>query len=635
MYYENTISVLVHQLGLTPAQVSALRLTDLHLAGKSPSVTVHSPEHSRPKTVELNLEAHRALVGWLVARPDSVADHLFVDEEIETGLSPEEVGDIAGPPLDPPAPASNAPTVKPVSPPTAPPKPIEDDTDATMVGTLRPTAPLKPPRSAPEMGAPPPGFGPPRRGVPGPPPMTAPESDGPPTRPPFSRQKSESSLNPTEPVKPPFPPRPSGPRKPRVPPKPVPRKSVVPTPIDMDQKPEPLFSARPPAPEAATTPVSPVPELSPAAEPNPFPAAFERSKTDNPASDSGSANPDGLTTAEEKEKPAPPSSGPEAEPATNPEQTGLKPESATPALSESPESSQALPEPAPVSPRPPQRERKIPMLATAIGGGVGVLLLCFACVGISGWTILQGSSGDGLLAGVLGAPTVQLPSEGDDQTEGTPASSPTLASTVSAVNESAFESPVSPLNSPLQTPTLPSTSTPTSLPPTNTPSPTDTPVPEDTPTPTDTPVPTATDTPTPVPPTDTPVPDEAPAPEEASDPTEEPAPGLKYDAPVLAGPKDGIAYTGINEIALTWQPVGELADNEHYAVRLIYRFNNQVTYGGANVKENQWVVPLKLYGQIDPPDHIYEWFVQVEQLQEDGSGTAISPESARRQFSWK
>jgi hypothetical protein len=81
--------------------------------------------------------------------------------------------------------------------------------------------------------------------------------------------------------------------------------------------------------------------------------------------------------------------------------------------------------------------------------------------------------------------------------------------------------------------------------------------------------------------------------------------------------------------------VGELAPDEQYAVRLRYRYNNEVTFQGANVKETEWTVPLSLYGQIDPPENYYEWFVVVERVNDDGSGTAISPESEVRNFIWK
>ena len=86
---------------------------------------------------------------------------------------------------------------------------------------------------------------------------------------------------------------------------------------------------------------------------------------------------------------------------------------------------------------------------------------------------------------------------------------------------------------------------------------------------------------------------------------------------------------------MRWEPVGALAPDEQYAVRLIYQFQGQTTYQGTNIKETEWTLPASLFGQIDGPDNRYEWFVVVERLNDDGSGTAISPESERRTFTWK
>ena len=85
-----TLQVLVQQVGLTTAEVAQLRLSHLHLAGKSPHINFTPAEGKAPKTVELDLEAHRALVGWLVARPDSKSDFLFPGSG-ETALTPQEI----------------------------------------------------------------------------------------------------------------------------------------------------------------------------------------------------------------------------------------------------------------------------------------------------------------------------------------------------------------------------------------------------------------------------------------------------------------------------------------------------------------------------------------------------------------
>jgi hypothetical protein len=168
---------------------------------------------------------------------------------------------------------------------------------------------------------------------------------------------------------------------------------------------------------------------------------------------------------------------------------------------------------------------------------------------------------------------------------------------------------------------------PTSEPATDTPVPTDTPVaetPSPTPSPTDTPEPTDTPTPETSPATPTPEPPAAEAPAE---------PAFKYGAPVLLGPENGFRFIGNTQIIFRWQPV-ELAENEQYAVRVRYPFNNQIVYQGAQVREPQWEMPNSLYRQIDPPEHRYEWFVVIERVNEDGTGTAISPQSEVRNFIW-
>lgn len=245
---------------------------------------------------------------------------------------------------------------------------------------------------------------------------------------------------------------------------------------------------------------------------------------------------------------------------------------------------------------------------------VVALLLCGLCL-VGGWFAGQGGPAGELLAslGLSGAPSGEEPT---------------------GTEEATSEAMVA--ESPLATPTLPPTSTPTSLPPTNTPVPTDTstptPAPTDTPTvmPTDTPEPTATNTPT-----NTPEPEETEEPEAAAIPTEEPAPpSTQYAAPELLEPSTDFAFIQGNTIVLKWKPV-DLAPNEHYAVRLVYPYQGQPTYQGTNIKEPEWTVPLALFGQIDPPENRYEWFVQIERENEDGTGVAVSPESEHRFFTWK
>jgi hypothetical protein len=242
-----------------------------------------------------------------------------------------------------------------------------------------------------------------------------------------------------------------------------------------------------------------------------------------------------------------------------------------------------------------------------IPGLTGLVLICAVCL-VGAWFIGQSETGSQLLA--------SLGLSGDS----TPGASTAGEGTEEAV---VFESA-------LPTPTLPPTSTPTSLPPTDTVEPTSSATPTSIPA---TPTPEVTDTSTP---TETPEPTDTPEAEE-EEPAAAPAtptPGLKYGAPEILDPRDGFDFIQGNTIVLRWTPV-DLAPNEQYAVRLVYQYQGQPTYQGANIKEAQWTVPLSLFGLIDGPDNRYEWFVVVERLNDDGSGTAVSPESQRRSFTWK
>lgn len=174
--------------------------------------------------------------------------------------------------------------------------------------------------------------------------------------------------------------------------------------------------------------------------------------------------------------------------------------------------------------------------------------------------------------------------------------------------------------------------TPTSRPFTNTPSPTPTTILTNTPTS----VPPATRTRTATP---TPLPTESAiltTPIITIGSADSPTPiTMKYAAPVLVEPQDQFAYIKGNTPVLRWEAVSNLAANEQYAVRIVYRFQNEVVYKGAQVKEPEWTIPLSLFGQVDGPAYLYEWFVVVERLNDDDSATAISPESGRHSFTWK
>jgi hypothetical protein len=597
---QSTLAILVHHAGLAVEDIANLKLSDLHLAGKTPHVTVSSSADQPAIKKDLDLETHRVLVGWLVARPDSVSDHLFVDED--GALSPAEIRMLAerASPADPPSSTTPSPEQQQDATPSA---------DETMIGTPRPAGP-PPPRSGPERGSPPPGFIPPRPGfVPpsAPPeaeppiPATGPEGEAADALPGREMPADADTLTP-------FPPRTPGPPKPRVPPKPVRRRKTEPVdPVLMKQKPEPVD---PPLP------------LQPNIEPQPPDlAAVEPPATKAPA-------------ATEKDIPvvspvaSVPSPRPQAQATEPPARTQDQP--GGPAM-KAPPAIPVLPR-KPLAPTPMTGRR--PMLSAVAAGGVALLLvICIGCAGVGGWWLWQNQGG--LLAGVDPQIAIDVtPSAETTARLATATLSATPSPTSDVIDETVLQSPI---DSPLPTPTLPPTNTPTAAPQqeptqTATPIPIPTLVPETPEPPTVTPEPTETPTPEP---TATPESAEEPVPTESPTPESSPTPVFKYDAPKLIGPPSGQFYSGINEIILEWEAVEELAPDEQYAFRLVYPYNGQITYGGANIKENRWVVPLQLYGKIDPPDNTYEWFVVVERLNEDGSGTAISPESERWTFTWK
>jgi hypothetical protein len=209
-----------------------------------------------------------------------------------------------------------------------------------------------------------------------------------------------------------------------------------------------------------------------------------------------------------------------------------------------------------------------------------------------------------------------------------------LAATITVEEQAA---PISPVETPtpelVDTPIPASTDTPTPLPEvadTPTLEPSETPTvdsiqtptlePSETPTPESTATPTSAPTNTPVPPT----------------PTQAVPSGFKYSAPRLIAPEQDFRFIQGNTVDLQWEDVpGGLADDERYAVRLVYFHAAEVTYKGADLTETLWTVPFELYHQADGPEFKYAWYVYVERVQADGTGVAVSPESPAQQFSWE
>ena len=561
---KKTLQVLVWHLGLSPQEVAGLRLSHLHLAGKNPQISFTPAEGKEPKTVDLDLEVHRALVSWLVIRPDSTGDFIFPGHDAEQ-LDTAEIERLAPAGAPPDREMSQARPEKSV------PEPKAETPQEERVSRPPPSRPVTLP-SRPEMGAPPPGAG------------SGPKTAG--FRPPLTAPEANEQVN----------------IRPRV---------VGPMPPPPPNAPEEDLSADIPLPKSA---------------PKPPPVPLRPSRPVAPI-----RPPEESVPGEEKRQPREPAGPTQRQtsppPISRPSRPVSRPNVPVAAQAKAGDAASPVPvkkvEPAKPAGETPERPTAgqvagRPSRARRITGPVAILLvlvLCGVCAGGS-WVALQSEPGNQVVAslGLAGL----LPGVPEQATVGE-------VDTPEAVM---FESP---LDSPLPTPTLPATSTPTPLPATDTPvPPTNTPAATDTPElpPTDTPSPT--DTPTP-PPTETPEVAESAA---TSIPEPTPTPGLKYGAPALVEPAVEANFIQGNTIVLRWQPV-DLAENEQYAVRLVYRYNNEVVYKGAQVTVPEWQVPLDLFGQIDGPENRYEWFVYVERTNEDGSATAVSPESERRAFVWR
>jgi LysM repeat protein len=112
-----------------------------------------------------------------------------------------------------------------------------------------------------------------------------------------------------------------------------------------------------------------------------------------------------------------------------------------------------------------------------------------------------------------------------------------------------------------------------------------------------------------------------------------------YAAPNLLLPADGASYSSTDAITLQWASVGELRENEAYAVTI-----EDVTEGDARklvdyVKDSKYIVPESFRPTSNTP-HVFRWSVlTVRQTGTDkDSGNAIwepaGAVSAQRVFSW-
>ena len=90
-------------------------------------------------------------------------------------------------------------------------------------------------------------------------------------------------------------------------------------------------------------------------------------------------------------------------------------------------------------------------------------------------------------------------------------------------------------------------------------------------------------------------------------PTPGPAAGLVYPAPVLLLPTDGFVFAGGGTaVWLRWEPVGELGEDDYYAVSVRYVKNGGSVYTGSWYKGTEWQVPKEVWQQYDQGQPEYD-----------------------------
>jgi hypothetical protein len=589
---DEAIRALASRGGLTPDQISGLKLGQVHLTTGTLAIQPkESAPADQPATLKLDSNTHRAIIAWLVVRPDSSNDHLFPGASLE-GLDASIIREVvaaagaAKPPASPPPSAQEGKPAQGVKPPVS--------------GPPAPGAQARKPAETPK--TPPPAA------------PTGPRS-GKPVGLPEAIVKKPSS----RPAEQPAPPPAAGPKKvetakpPSPPPEPVPLDEIE----ALRQRLAEVYDdwspvvATPPS-KGEALPAQPV-EAEPAVELEEPELALEE-----PAVDLG-ALVETLITPEPVETEISPTPETEAEiPAAV-----AKPPSRHRKEEESDQPMVAKPRPVPAAEKPMGPSEARPMTpagewlkkasqdkitlnlsyrAMALGGLALAVVCCLGLVAVGGLMLGLGGAGD-LLAEATATPTeTELPTS----------------------------LPPSPTPSPTATPTL-------APPPTATSIPSATPVP---PAPTVGPTPTpvvivVTATPSPTsPPTATRVPAATRPAGAQPTPTVAPTAAFKYPAPVITWPEDnGLIPTKI--ALLKWESVGPLAPDEWYAVRLIFQRQGKTVYEGDSMQSPEWWLPERLYYMADGPALEYHWFVFVERHNPDGSMTPLSPESKTYTFRWQ
>ena len=124
--------------------------------------------------------------------------------------------------------------------------------------------------------------------------------------------------------------------------------------------------------------------------------------------------------------------------------------------------------------------------------------------------------------------------------------------------------------------------------------------------------------------------------------TPRPSATPKYAAPVLSEPPYGVSISWSYKALLIWQPVGDLAEDEYYCVRLdAYRESDQSPWYGDYVftKDSSFLAGDAFLAPFHPPEsqgraNVYWWVSVVRKTGEDLAGKPVGVEISPPSEGW-
>jgi hypothetical protein len=124
--------------------------------------------------------------------------------------------------------------------------------------------------------------------------------------------------------------------------------------------------------------------------------------------------------------------------------------------------------------------------------------------------------------------------------------------------------------------------------------------------------------------------------------TPRPSATPKYAAPILSEPPYGVSISWSYKALLMWQPVGDLAEDEYYCVRLdAYRESDQSPWYGDYVftKDSSFLAGDAFLAPFHPPEsqgraNVYWWVSLVRKTGEDQAGKPVGVEISPPSDKW-